>query len=149
MSMQITYIVTIVWLCLKHLITCYLNISYQISNYWKWKLLFMFLCKLSSIFSKINNYFLGHKFWMFYKWKWKWKMKCYEHFLNNIIRAHIISCDYLSMIIFCFLSISLCDTGIYTTFNSEWFVTWSHAISNLGRWLLQVSLGVIKLQTRF
>ena len=46
-------------------------------------------------------------------------MKCYEHFLNNIIRAHIISCDDLSMIIHYFLSISHSDTGIYTRLNSE------------------------------
>ena len=31
----------------------------------------------------------------------------------------------------------------------EWFVTWSHAISHLGRWLLHGSMRVIKLQPRF
>jgi hypothetical protein len=31
----------------------------------------------------------------------------------------------------------------------EWFVTWSHAISHLGRWFLHGYLRIIKLQSRF
>ena len=44
------------------------------------------------------------------------------------------------------------NTKPFNSENSQWyelFVTWSHAISHLGRWLLHSSLGVIKLQPRF
>jgi hypothetical protein len=114
------------------------------------------LSRMSSLSDRMNIGQVNIEF--FRGWK-KIKQRCISFVLG-----------YLRMILWNFLTAISIKHRILATFNInknsiltacmpltvyhgklwyKWFVTWSHAILHLGRWLLHGFLGIIKLQPRF